>query len=89
LNINASNAELSGTDEVHASGYWDAYQENGNDALLLFSTDPGFLDESLNSTGLLPMPIAAYQHDVIQLGQKGQAPTPDMLLSRQAISSCH
>lgn len=81
--------EVTRTDEDKAKGYWDTYQEKGNDVILLFSTDPDFLDESMNNTGLLPMPIAAYQQDVIQLGQKGQSPTPDMLLSRQAIGGCY
>ncbi len=87
--ITSNNAELSGTNEASASGFWDAYQENGNDALLLFSADPAFLDESLNNTGLLPIPIAAYQEDLIQLGQRGQQATPDLLMSRTLTSGCY
>lgn len=80
--------EVTGISEASATGYWDAYQEGGNIALLLFSSDAGFLDETINNTGLLPMPIAAYQHDAVQLGQRGQAPTPDMLLARTEHAGC-
>ncbi len=87
--ITSGSGEISGTNEASASGYWDAYQENGNDALLLFSADPGFLDESLNNTGMLAIPIAAYQEDLVQLGQRGQQATPDLLMGREVIAGCY
>jgi len=80
--------DAGGTLTDSARGYWDVYTENGNDAALLYSTDPGFLDQSMANTGLLPMPIAAYQADVVQLGARGMPATPDMLLRRTTIAGC-
>lgn len=80
--------EASSIHEASARGYWDAYQENGNDAILMYSTDAGFADETINNSGLLPILIAAYQEDLIQMGQRGQPASPDMLLARNSISGC-
>ncbi len=77
---------VGGTLTDSARGYWDVYTENGNDAALLYSSDPGFADTSMN--GLMPIPIAAYQADLIQMGARGMPATPDMLLRRVAISGC-
>jgi hypothetical protein len=79
---------VSGTSESEYSGYWAAaYALTGNDALILYSTNEEFLEENSPLPFML-LPIAHYQHDLVQLGLKGQAAAPDMLLGREVHRLC-
>ena len=80
--------ELSGTDKNTAEGVWDTYHEGGQTAVLMYSSAPAFADESMNNTGLLPVPIAQVQDDLIQIGARGSRATPDMLMRRIADVGC-
>ena len=79
---------LSGIHEDEAVGVWDAYHEGGQIMLLLYSNMPAFVDQSINNTGLLAMPIAHFEADVVQLGPRGLPPSTDNLLPRTQIAGC-
>ena len=80
---NAGGAEVSSTYEASARGVWDTYQQEGNAFIVMYSNDPAFAEDSMNNSGLLILPVAAYQEDLIQIGVKGTRATPDSLLARR------
>ena len=85
---NSGDFSVSGTSESGYSGYWAAaYALTGNDALILYSTNEEFVEESSPLPFML-LPIAHYQHDLVQLGLAGQAATPDTLLGREVHQLC-
>lgn len=83
---NLGGAEASGTYEASARGVWDTYQREGNAVVMMYSDDPAFAEDSMNNSGLLILPVAAYQEDLIQIGVKGMPATPDSLLARRPQS---
>ena len=82
----SSGVEVSDTLESSALGAWDVFEVDGQLFLIMFSADPGFADVSVN--GLVEMPVAHFQQDLIQIGARGTPATPDLLIAREPTNRC-